>query len=265
MRSDLGKALEGDPPGTGGDPRARSVFHQKLLPYLVRDGASSLSDFKRRPLMLWEQPLGEAEIADVMESARRRGLVEPLDQSKDAYGVAVDEIEWAPTDRGRELKQPRGLTIKDFFNYLVEALPGGKAVATTAVSAAGVLLTLPVLASLFNEHQARHASSDADARPYVIAGAAVVLFMVGVMLWRGMQGDANLRHAARAWRQPIEDGRGSAFYDWQTNSLRPWLGLAATCLVAAGVAVSLTHAPSWIGPAAYLVGIGLWGVLATST
>jgi hypothetical protein len=257
MQSDLGIALQGD-------KQARSVFHQVLLRYLVRWGASSLAQINRRPPHLFSLRFHPKETEDIIESARREGLVEPLYHPRDAYERDVTQTEWMPTARGRELKRPHGLTPTDFKTSLVDSLPVGGKVVTGLFGLAGLVLTLPVLGALFNTHSAHPAktvspqagSVATDIRPVVIAAAGGLVFLLGVMLLRGFNGDSDLRHAAKVWAR-LGTSR-SEFVAWQTSKARPLFGIAAALLFLAAFGLSLlVHVPGWLGGLLYGLAVGI--------
>jgi hypothetical protein len=264
MHSPLGQNLEHD-------ARARSVFERKLLPYLVKNGALSVADLGRGGedgegrIRFFELKLDANETADVVESARRQGLVEAL-YPKNAHGETIEPIEWGATTVGRELKRPRGLSFSDFLNYLAEDFPNVKALIGFAVTGAGLLLTVGVFANNHPAHPGRSAYEDISE--YLIAAPLLGALLLALILMRGLKGEANLRRAARAWAPRLRDERPK-FYRWQTSGLRPWLGLAVICLYTATLGLTqLSKQPEFpligVQVAQLLVGIGLalWLALA---
>lgn len=226
MKSTLGRKL-------AEDQEAQSVFHRVLLPDLVEHGASSRSAILDRGLKLFKLPLEDPEIEDVLELARRKRLVEPLSDAKDAYGDAIEEVEWAATPPGRELRRKQGLTVGAFRNYVIEVSPAGPKVATAVQGVLGLLITVPVLQPLFSKPDAAKEGSSQFETGALAIGIVLALFL-GLMLYRGMSSEGQLRRAAIAWDRLR--ARWPRFWSWQVNVWRPRLCLLGVVLfVAPGV------------------------------
>lgn len=252
MKSSLGRELVED-------QDAQAVFHRVLLPELVDRGASSTSEVQRRGLKLFELPLEAAELEDVLELARRMRLVEPAEDNKDAYGNAIEEVEWAPTSRGRELRRQQGLTLAAFKNYLVEVSPAGPKVATAVQGVLALLVSIPVFQPLFGKAGVGKEASASLVKGGVVIGIVLGLFLA-VMLVRGMRSEAQLRRAAIAWRRLRE--RWPDFWKWQVSLWRPWLCLVGAVLFVSPGVIRLIDGDGhvWL-LIPYISGIALLGVL----
>jgi hypothetical protein len=86
-------------------PRVWKAFHRRLATELVRYGASSIEDLERRRFHVVELALDRTELTAAVDSARRHGLVAPLEHSVRADGTSSPLVEWAPTEDGRKLSQ----------------------------------------------------------------------------------------------------------------------------------------------------------------
>jgi len=255
MRSQLGTQLESD-----GD--AQSVFHQILLPHLVLHGASSAEEIEGRGLPLFRLNLEGGEILDVLELARRKRLIEPLPDCRDAYGDVIAQTEWAPTQRGRELKPPRGLTLAAFRDYVMAVTPAGPKIAQYvqyALVALGLVLGSAIGVSSSSGKDGEPVKAEpAPLQAGIMVGGIVVALCIGFVIYRGMAGDAKLRHAARVWKRLRH--RWPKFWRWQSSWQRPWLGLLAVVLVTAPFGVRFLlglHLHLWL-LIPYFLGILLW-------
>lgn len=254
MLSPLGNALECE-------PDARAVFHRVLLPHLQVQGASSTAEIKRRGLSLFGLALDDDEVVDVLELARRNGLVEPFDQSCDAYDSRINIIEWSPTHRGEKLVAPTGMSVKDLRNYLIAVLPIGSKAVHTILGLVGVLLVIPFFGSLFGKKPLTSSASP-DARTYLIAAGLFIALIVVLVIHRGLDGDRQLRCAARSW-QRLKDTWPN-FWRWQVNPLRPWAVLTAIGIYLAGLILRFTvHPPNLLITVMFALSGVIWAVVWT--
>ncbi len=252
MKSPLGQKLVED-------QDAQTVFHRVLLPKLVDRGASSKSEVQRGGLKLFELPLETAELEDVLELARRKRLVEPIEDRKDVYGNPIDGVEWLPTSRGRELRRQQGLTLAAFKNYVIEVSPAGPKVATAVQGVLALLVTVPVFQPLLG-----NAGVDKEASASLVKGGVAIGIVLGlflaVMLVRGMRSEAQLRHAAIAWER-LRD-RWPEFWKWQVSQWRPWLCLVGVVLFVSPGVIRLIDGDGhlWL-LIPYVSGLCLLGIL----
>jgi hypothetical protein len=246
-------SAEGAPTSPGleiaADPKARAVFHQVLLAHLGGHGASSITRLRRDDIKYFRTSFAEPEIECIVESARRHGLVEPLDQPKDAHGIPICEPEWTPVERGKSFRRPRGLAIRDAAGDLGQAFDRSKA-AYAAIGGGVAVVGTGLL----------H-----DANKYLVALPAAVVVALATLMIVGLQRDTALRHAAKAWpRLRTHDER---FFAWQTGTKRLWVRAVAVLMYLAyfaGVVVARTvydwtgNLPIYLSGPVVALCIGLW-------
>jgi hypothetical protein len=87
-------------------PTVQSEFDRLLVHDLAERGAASIDELQERGFGFDGVALTGCDLVSLVESARRRGLVEPLGHSTRASGEEVKATEWAATDRGRNLAPP---------------------------------------------------------------------------------------------------------------------------------------------------------------
>ncbi|HWI96630.1 MAG TPA: hypothetical protein VNS60_11245 [Solirubrobacterales bacterium] len=254
MLSPLGNALERE-------PDARAVFHRVLLPHLQVQGASSTAEIKRRGISLFGLALNDDEVVDVLELARRNGLVEPFDQSSDAYDNRISAVEWSPTHRGEKLGPPTGMSVKDLRDYLIAVLPIGSKAIHSILALAGALLVVPFFGSLFGQKPLTSSASP-DARAYMMAAGLLIALMIVLVIHRGLEGDRQLRCAARSWQRLKATWPG--FWRWRVNPLRPWAALTAIGIYLAGLALRLAaHPPNVLTTVMFVLSGVIWAVVWT--
>jgi hypothetical protein len=249
MRSELGRKLEAD-------NRAQGVFHQMLLSHLVHSGANTTDAIVDQGLELFHLELEGKEIRDVLELARRKRLVKPLSDGRDAYGEEISQIEWAASQRGRDLKPPRDLSFAAFRAYVTEVTPAGPKI-TQVVQ---YLFVLVVLIGGPIAGVSKGTTSTAPDKTGAIVAIAVVVLCLGLVLYRAMSGDAKMRCAVRAWKR-LHD-TWPMYGRWKASALRPGLGLLAGLLVVAPLVVGLLgrHGDFWL-LIPYVLGVLLWCAL----
>jgi hypothetical protein len=91
--------------------RARRVFHGTLAAELNDRGAATVEELYLR-FDCFLLPLRKDEIKQVLESARREGLVAEVPGKRDGYGDEVSD-QWTTTDKGRKLHRPRTLALPE--------------------------------------------------------------------------------------------------------------------------------------------------------
>jgi hypothetical protein len=241
VRSGLGTAL-------ASDLDAQRTFLGCLVPHLSDHGAMSLEEIQGAGIHLFKLPLEDDEVADLLELARRQGLVRPQ-QEIDVYDQQPAR-EWIATDRGREVRPPTGLTVKDARTYITRVTPFGSKLTTVAQAALGAL---PFAALL------KISDDDALGKGALVAGCVLTLLLL-LVLYLGFQGDLRLRRAADAWQRFEELWPVS--HRWQLSIMRPLLGFAGLLLYFAPVLLFLVarlDLPGWLPWAAF--GLGLLAML----
>jgi hypothetical protein len=242
VKSRLGTAL-------ASDLDAQRTFLGCLVPYLSDHGAMSLEEIQGAGIRLFRLPLADDEVADLLELARRQGLVHPQ-QGNDAYGQATPR-EWIATDRGREVRPPTGLTVKDARTYIMRVTPFGSKLTGVAQAAIGAL---PIAALL------KISDDDVLGKGALVAGCVLAVLLL-LVLYLGFKGDLRLRRAAIAWQRYQELWPVS--HSWQLSIMRPLLGFAGLLLYFAPVLLFLAarlELPGWLPWAAF--GLGLVAMLA---
>jgi hypothetical protein len=198
-------------------PRSRGVFHEVLLAHLNEHGASTIAELEARPLSWFYLPLNHDEIADVMESARRHGLVVPLDHRVDGHERPLRGVEWAPTERGAALHEPSGMSRRSLFSGLVSGPTRFRQTLADVLPLIGFFAGAAVLKQL----------TDGSTR-FVIAGAIVAVLLL-VMLERGIRAEQRLCEAAQAW--PRLASWRPRYHKWQMGRLRRFWVLSAGFVV----------------------------------
>jgi len=209
MESALGVALTAD-------LDAQRTFLGCLVPYLSDRGTMTREEIQGAGISLFKLPLEDNEVVDLLELARRQGLVR-AQRGSDAYGVEV-QGEWGVTGRGREVRPPTGLTVKDARTYIVGVTPFGSKL-TTVVQA--LLGALPIAALL------KISDEDVLGKGALVAGCILALLLL-LVLYFGFQGDLRLRRAAIAWQRYKDVWPVS--HHWQLSLMRPWLGFTGLLL-----------------------------------
>jgi len=97
-----------DPFPISGRPDARDVFLAPLVVHLQRFGAKTVSEMTASDFGWFNVRYNEAEVVQLVDQARRLGLVAPLAGTDDAPGRRSEQLEWEPTDRGRGVRTARG-------------------------------------------------------------------------------------------------------------------------------------------------------------
>lgn len=128
----------------------------------------------------------------------------------------------------------------------------------------GLVAVLPFIGPLVGVASSPQ-SDGMSTKTWAIVAACIGLVGVGIALQRGMKGDTQLRHAARAWERLRETWPG--FWRLQVSWLRPWVGLLGGLMaVAPFVAWLLGAGEHWWLTVVYLLGIvtvavlaGIWG------
>jgi hypothetical protein len=168
---------------------ARAVFHSVLAIDLKARGGASAEQLYHR-LSWFMLPFNRNEIFQILDSARRNGIVKQLDDGLDAFGRVISG-EWVLTEDGGKLKRPRALALPDLGRGAVSSSTAGFSTAFTSIK--GLLLGLaPYLTVLFGVRLDSHHM----ARWILAVAGALVL---GIVLGNGVVGDLKLREAARSW------------------------------------------------------------------
>jgi hypothetical protein len=134
-------------------------------------------------------PFDLSEVLQILDSARRGGIVERLGHDLDAFGKPISE-EWFLTEEGKKLKRPRALSLPDLGRGVIGSTAGTSTVFSSIKGT--VLGAAPYLAVVLG---AKLDVTTEVSLASVIAGGAVL----GVTLWNGVHGDLKLQAAARSW------------------------------------------------------------------
>jgi hypothetical protein len=240
---------------------AQEVFHQVLLPQLAQREAKTIEEIVAGGLSVFRLKLEPNELRDLLELARRRGLIEPLGSIQDVYGDAIEDTQWLPSQLGRELKRPTAVTVGAVLGDLRKMLPAGTKTAPVLASGlAGLAVVLPFIGPLVGVSSSPQ-SDGMSTKTWVIVAAGIGLLCLGIALQRGMRGDAQLRHAARAWERLHKTW--PCFWRLQVSWQRPWVGLLGGLMVVAPFVVRLLGVGEyrWL-TAVYLFGVVTLAVLA---
>jgi hypothetical protein len=97
---------EGHEAAVSWKPTVQSEFDRLLVYDLAERGAASIDELQQREFRFDGVALSRGELVSLVESARRRGLVEPLGHASRASGEEVKATEWAATARGHDLDPP---------------------------------------------------------------------------------------------------------------------------------------------------------------
>lgn len=204
--------------------RARRVFHGTLAAELNDRGAATVEELYLR-FDCFLLPLEAEEIRQVLESARREGVVAEVSDRRDGYGADVAN-QWTTTDKGKKLHRPRTLALPDLGYLLfgehdrtVKAFDIGKTVVTMAI---------PIFA-LVGIH---HLDKGATAKWAAFGGVGAVILL---MFAYGLRGEFDLRSAAASWPRLKETRQKRWEYQmsWFCMAFLP--GLLATVYLAVGL------------------------------
>ncbi len=199
--------------------RVKKRFHYELVCHLSAFGAASAKEIERRRFNVLDLALTREEIEEVVDSARRHGLVEPLGHSRRGDGTPTDADEWIPTERGRLRSRRLGEAAPALFKAAPPALiaavigllgktfdVGGNLFFVIAIAIAALLLAPAVFAFVLHlSHGAlprtvasvwdRHAVELPELNrwysrryrliPYVLTGLAVAVVMAWLIVGTG--------------------------------------------------------------------------------
>lgn len=188
-------------------------------------------------------PFDEGELRDLLDSAHKHGLVQPLWPPLSEAERCDDSLAWLPTDRGRKVQPPRSLSPVDLGYEATRAIGPFKNALATIVSIA-VFVLAPI------------ASKDellGDEGPFgnktMVVGLVIGLLALGVIV-NGTRGEYRLRKVARTWtrfRRNDEEAL-KRIRDWYLRyPAWPWLGPAIAFLSAGTLWAVLEGLPAlWV-------------------
>lgn len=208
---------------------ARAVFHSVLAIDLRARGAGTADQLYHR-LSWFMLPFDRDEIVQILESARRNGIIRLLGDELDALGTPVTG-EWVLTEAGQKLKRPRALALPDLGR---EALGGTAGFSTAFTSVKGLLLgAAPYLGIYLG------VKFDV-AEVTKLTLAAVGALILGTVLVNGIIGDLKLREAARSWPRMREKRHARYLYQLSLARLAfiPVVMIVVYLTGAAGLLVS---------------------------
>jgi hypothetical protein len=218
---------------------ARAVFHSVLAIDLKARGAGTTDQLYHR-LSWFMLPFERDEIDQILESARRNGIIRLLGDAVDALGNPVTG-EWVLTEAGQKLKRPRALALPDLGRG---ALGSSAGFSTAFTSVKGLLLgAAPYLGIYLG---VKFDVAEVTKLTLVAVGALIL----GTVLVNGMIGDLKLREAARSWPRMQEKRHARYLYQ---------LSLARLAFIPAMmIVVYLT------GAAGLLLGADWWWIVGVA-
>lgn len=213
---------------------ARRIFHSTLAAELNDRGAATVDELYLR-FDCFLLPFSHKEIRQVLESARREGLVAEVADQRDGYGAAVEE-QWTTTEKGRKLRRPRALALPD-LGYLLFS-ESDRAAKLFDVGKTIVTMAVPVLALVGID---RLEANDA-ARWAAFVGVGVIL--AWAVLY-GLRAELDLRAAADSWLRLKRDRPERWRYQksWSRSAYLP--ALLATLYIAAGLGLGFGFPAVW--------------------
>lgn len=230
---------------------ARRVFHGTLAAELNDRGAATVDELYLR-FDCFLLPLTHKEIRQVLESARREGLVAEVADAWDGYGEPVAG-QWTMTEKGRRLRRPRALALPDLGHLLFDE--NDRAAKFFDLGKTIITVLVPILALVGIERlEANEAGKWA-----AFAGVGVVL---GWMVLYGLRAELDLRAAADSWPRLQQERKARRRYQmsWIRTAYLP-TALAAA-YAAAGLGVGLGFPPAWwYATAALALALGVLYIL----
>jgi hypothetical protein len=214
--------------------RARRVFHGTLAAELNDRGAATAEELYLR-FDCFLLPLELEEIRQVLESARREGLVVEVPDKRDGYGDEVSG-QWTTTEKGQKLNRPRTFALPD-LGYLIVG-EHDRAVKAFDVGKTLVTAAIPVLALLGIERL----DPGAATKWALYAGVgALILWVVAY----GIRGELDLRAAAASWPRlrEVRQARWTYQRSWPCMVCLPLF--IATIYVGVGLWLALGLFPWW--------------------
>jgi hypothetical protein len=174
--------------------RVVQSVRRPILATLKERGAMSFSELVKAEIRSHFVPLTNAELAALLDSARRAQLIEALDDAERPDGVAITEQEWVLTDLGRNEVTGLGAFLSR-FGSLAGAFVRGVIPLATALGVGGLLKGL-------------------DASPWTIAGvAAVTLYttVAAAAVWWSARVGAGAAEVLEHWPRLKSEERAATF------------------------------------------------------
>ena len=229
--------------------RARRVFHGTLTAEINDRGAATVDElFLRFDCFLL--PLTQDEIKQVLESARREGLVAEVPDQHDGYGEKVTG-QWTTTEKGKKLSRPRTLALPDLGYLLIGE--HDRWVKAFDVVKTGITAAIPGLALLGISEL--DPSAGTKWVGFAAAGAAMLFWIA-----YGLNGELDLRAAADSWPRLERQRRERWEYQlsWPCMAFLP--GFLAVAYVAVGLWLAFGLFAGWVYAiaAGLLVALYLW-------
>ena len=221
-------------------PRTWKHFEHAVLTTLRRRGARSVDELAEEPPEVLFVPMARDELAAALDSARRRGLVEPLGHSRRPDGQDAGD-EWTLTKEGSR-------AVRTGLSWLVGNLGGLRTTVgnlsflrTAVVPILGLGLTTDFISRQF------------AANSWTVVGIAVIF--AAAMLWvraevTGVSAQGAVAKDWARWEKERPEWRRIALHPFP----RLWaiLGVVGVCVGMVGVAL--------LGP--FESGLGLYVPLA---
>lgn len=219
--------------------RARRYFHQTLAAELKDRGAATVGELYFR-LACFLLPLEDNEIKQVVESARREGVVAEVKGERDGYGKEVVG-QWAPTEEGHGLSRPRAMALHD-LGYRI-AGEHDRLVKVFDSVKTGLTAALPLLPLLAVFETSLSETKAAEIAAFVASGA--------VLLWilaSGVKGELDLRAAAFCWPRLARDRpqRWDYQMSWARTFALPGLVAVAYAMAGAWFIFEIRDAPYYL-------------------
>lgn len=181
--------------------RARRVFHGTLGAELKDRGAATVDELYLR-FDCFLLPLDRAEIRQVLESARREGLVSEVPDQQDGYGEEVTG-QWTVSEKGQKVNRPRTLALPD-LGYLILG-EHDRWVKTFDMVKTAIAAAIPIAALV----GIKQLDPNESTKWVGFAAAGVV-----ILCWiaYGLRGELDLRAAADSWPRLKEERRERCDY-----------------------------------------------------
>jgi hypothetical protein len=222
---------------------AREVFHAVLAIDLKARGAATAEQLYHR-LSWFMLPFERSEVLQILDSARRSGVIERLGDARDALGGEVSE-EWFPTEEGMKLKRPRSLSLPDLGRSVVGSSAGFSTVFTSTKEVLLALVSVLALAGTNVKFV-----SDQDWVLMLASAMALIAALVD-----GILGDLKLRAAVRSWPRMREKRRARHAYQLSRQRLvfLPAVVIGFYLIIAVGILLPVSWLKAGIGSVVLLL------------
>jgi hypothetical protein len=227
--------------------RARRVFHGTLAAELNDRGAATVEELYLR-FDCFLLPLEKDEIKQILESARREGVVAEVSDKRDGYGGEVSD-QWTTTEKGKQLRRPRTFALPD-LGYLLFG-EHDRVVKVFNMGKTFVAVVVPVLALFGIKHWDPGVVTKWAV--FVGVGAAIVSIVA-----YGLAGELDLRAAAASWPRLKLTRRMRWDYQMSWPCMAYLPAFIATVYIAVGLGLGLGFLEAWVYAVALLLAVALY-------